>query len=198
MDDVKSSWVSDKMNRCEATGLNMTHGITVFVTVKCVNSIELASTVSSSPVYISLDKPHAHTAVLKIDPITVTSQHEYFAGLASPVEVQTNQSCLEFHWGGFEDVSPVTGYGYEILDSFNNSFSSWTDAGYRTMATKCGLPLSSGQSAVVSVRAINSGDHWSDALSKSIMISAKTTFFTGKITLAIVKYQALIQTTYPI
>jgi len=159
--------------------LNLTHGVTVFVTVKCVNKIELASTVSSSPVYISLDKPQAKTAVVDVDPITVTSQHDIFSGVASTVEVQSNQSCLQFHWDGFEDVSPITGYGYEILDSFNNSYTGWTDAGYRTMVTKCGLPLSSGQSVVADVRAINSGCHWSDTITKSILISATHPPLTG-------------------
>jgi len=179
VDDVKSAWVSDSIDRCEATGLNLTHGMTVFVTVKCVNNIELARTVSSSSVYISLDKPQAKTAAIEIDPITVTSQHDYFAGVGSTVEVQSNQSCLQFHWDGFEDVSPITGYGYEILDSFNNSLTGWTDAGYRTMVTKCGLPLSSGTYAVVGVGAVNSGDHWSDTISKYLRISATSPSLTG-------------------
>jgi len=179
VDDVKSSWVSYSIDRCEATGLNLTHGMTVYVTVKCVNNIELASTVFSSPVYISLDNPQANTASLEIDPITVTSQHDYFAGVASTPEVQSNQSCLQFHWDGFEDVSPITGYGYEIIDSLNNSLTGWTHAGYRTMVTKCGLPLSSGTSAVVGVSAVNSGDHWSDTISKSLWISATSPSLTG-------------------
>jgi len=179
LDDVTSTWVSDSTNRCDAPGLNLTHGMTVFVTVKCVNNVELASTVSSSPVHISLDKPYINAAVLDIDPITVNSQNDFFAGSASTVEVQSNQSCLQFHWDGFEDVSPITGYGYEILDSYNNSLTGWTDASYRTMVTKCGLPLSTGQLAVTDVRAVNSGDHWSDTISKSIRISATSPPLTG-------------------
>ena len=179
VDDVKSSWVSGEKERCVAKGLNLTHGMTVFVTVKCVNNIELARTVTSSPVYISLDNPQANTAALEIDPITLTSQHDFFAGVASTVEVQSNQSCLQFHWDGFEDVSQTIGYGYEILDSFNNSLTGWTDAGYRTMVTKCGVPLSSGTFAEVGVSAVNSGDHWSDTISKFIRISATSPSLTG-------------------
>jgi len=73
LDDVTSTWVSDSTSRCEAPGLNLTHGMTMFVTVKWVNNVELASTVSSSPVYISLDKPNINAAVLDIDTITVNS-----------------------------------------------------------------------------------------------------------------------------
>ena len=166
----------------------LTHGMTVYVTIKCVNNIELASTVSSSPVYISLDKPRANTASLEIDPITVTAQHDYFTGVAATVEVQSNQSCLQFHWDGFEDVSPIIGYGYEILDSYNNSLTGWTEAGYRTMVTKCGLPLSSCQSAVADVRAVNSGDHWSDTISTSILIASTSPRLTGQDYCFISKY----------
>jgi len=70
-----------------------------------VNNIDIASTVSSSPVFISLDNNQANTAELEIDPITVTAQHNYFAGVVATVDVQSNQSYLQFHWGGFEDVS---------------------------------------------------------------------------------------------
>jgi len=180
VDDVKSPWISNNTDRCEATGLNLTHGTTLFAVVKCVNNIELATTVSSLPVYISLDKPQTKTALVNIDPITVTSHHDLFAGVTSTEEVQSNQSCLQFHWDGFEDVSPITGYGYKILDSYNNSLTGWTDAGYRTMVTKCGLSLSSGLSAVAEVGAVNSGDHLSDTISRSILISSTYPLLTGQ------------------
>jgi len=180
VDDVKSSWVSNNTDRCEATGLSLSHGMTIFVTVKCVNNIELANTVFSTPVYISLDKPQSNTAALDINPITETIQHDYFAGAASTLRIQSNQTCLQFHWDGFEDVSHIIGYGYEILDSFNKSLTDWRDAGYRTMVTKCGLLLSSGHSAVADVRAVNSGDHWSDTISNFILISSTSPRLTGQ------------------
>jgi len=179
-DDVKSTWVSANIERCKAPGLNLAHGKTVFVTVKCVNNIELANTVTTPPVFISLNKPKAKTAALDIDSITVTSQLDIFHDAASRLEVQSNQSCLQFHWDGFEDVSPITGYGYEILDSYNNSLTGWTDAGYRTMVTQCSLPLTNGKSFVADVRAVNAGGHSSDMVSKSILISSTTPQLTGE------------------
>jgi len=179
LDDISETRAAKSTDNCKWTGLNLPHGTSIFVTVKCVNTVELATTVSSSPVYIVLYKPSSTKAVLDIEPISENSKHEYFTGIATTLNVQSNKSCVLFNWDGFEYMSPLAGYSFELHDSHNQSFTGWKDAGYRTMVTKCGLSLSHGQAAVASVKARNTGDFWSDTISDSVRISVNAQLPTG-------------------
>ena len=180
LNDIKEAWISDHTESCEAKGMDMADGMGFFASINCVNNIELAAIATSMPVYITLHEPNKSKAVIDIIPISKNTEREYFSGVATPIDVQSNESCIVFHWDGFEDVTPIAGYGYEMHDFNNSTLTGWVDAGKRNMAARCGLTLVSGQPSFVNVKAKNSGNHWSDVLSKPIFISASSPSLTGK------------------
>ena len=183
LDDLEKSWVTDTIGSCYSNGLNLTHGMVIYVTVKCVNVVELATAISSDPFYISLEKPITRNAYVEFTPLSMNSTQDFFPDVAPSANIQSNQTCVQFHWHGFEDASPIMRYDFELFDITNNTIMDWTYVGNRTAVSKCGLGLSSADSVIARVRATNSGSHESDPISTPIIISATSPRLSGMICL---------------
>ena len=178
MEDVTEAWVANDLGSCDSIVMGLEHGVILFVTVKCVNDIELATLEVSKPLQITFDPPTVDQAHINAIPLS-DSYYIDIVGDASDTIVQSNQSCLLFHWGGIYDDLQITGYEFELREFDHTLVTGWTSVGKRTMITLCQLKLTSGQLVNGYVRAEGAGSYFSEAVNRSVLISSTSPKLTG-------------------
>ncbi|KAI8510730.1 hypothetical protein Bbelb_116460, partial [Branchiostoma belcheri] len=148
-------------------GGNLTHGQTVFPTVRCTNHAGVSSHVTSDGVTIVLQPPDSNFAIVE----TVATSSSYY-----PIRGQHQASTDVIHvtWSGFFDESGIHHYQVRVLSQDGTDFP-WTDVGlYReNHVTLSGLHLRSYNTYQVQVRAVNHVGVVSDVASSEIVIETE-------------------------
>ncbi|XP_052220285.1 uncharacterized protein LOC127837360 isoform X3 [Dreissena polymorpha] len=175
--DIHEERDSDTLQFCATDIPNLFHGDRVFVTVKCVNKVEIATTLVSRPVIIYLEPPNNSEAFVRFLP----SGQESFS-MTGPLSVQSpaqsNSSVLQMECNNFEDPSEITSYSYRI-QSNGEIVVDWTDAGIKDMFSNEHLQLKSGQTYTTEVHALNGGGFTSSDVKSSLIVALEPPELTG-------------------
>ncbi|XP_078578622.1 uncharacterized protein LOC144863374 [Branchiostoma floridae x Branchiostoma japonicum] len=151
---------------CELTG-NLTHGQTVYPTVRCTNHAGVSSHVTSDGVTIVLQPPESEHAIVQ----TVLSSSSYY-----PIrgQHQAATDAVLVTWSGFFDESGIHHYQVRMLNQDAPEFP-WTDVGLHgeTHVTLSGLHLRSYSTYQVQVRAVNHVGVVSDVVFSEVVIETK-------------------------
>lgn len=173
--------LSDTVNTCLFNDTKLNHGDRAFVSVKCVNDVELGSQVISTEIIISTTAPVITDAEVQIisnmklwneNPFTLsTDQLSTFT--------VTDRSRIRIEWSGFQDPTGLKYYEYRIMDQ-NHTVVDWTTTGLETMADVRGLYLDFEKLYKVEVRATNSGKYNSRPVAAAFVVYDEP-LLTGKI-----------------
>ncbi|CAH1258773.1 Hypp2075 [Branchiostoma lanceolatum] len=154
-------------------GRNVTHGQTVYPTVRCTNQAGVSSHVTSDGVTIVLQAPESDRAVVE----TVTSSSSYY-----PIRGQHQAATDVVHvtWSGFFDESGIHHYQVRMLSRDLPDFP-WTDVGLngQTHVTLSGLHLRSYNRYQVQVRAVNHVGVVSDVAFSEVVIETEKPHVVG-------------------
>ncbi|KAH3799520.1 hypothetical protein DPMN_153130 [Dreissena polymorpha] len=145
--------------------------------VKCVNKVEIATTLVSRQVIIYLKPPNNAQAFVRFLP----SGQESFSmtgQLSAQSSAQSNSSLLQMEWNNFEDCSEITSYSYRI-QSNGEVVVDWTDAGLKDMFSNEHLKLKSGQTYTTEVHAVNGGGFTSSGVKSSLIVASEPPALTG-------------------
>ena len=162
----------------------MTHGRKLYVNIKCINKVELATVEVPEPVTVIVESPEAHTAQLQFIPfLSHQSSALAFQNYDNSIPnaaIQSNQSRLQFCWTGFEDSSGVDHYEYRLTSQID-SHKDWTSTGDKTLVTVDNLELSNGETYTAEVRAVNRGNFRSEIVNATILVDNREPALTGMV-----------------
>ena len=153
--------------------LYVVDGTRLYASVKCVNTIGLATTIVSSPVLISIEPPRISDLGITIIPSSV------YEVVEPEVAVQTNLSNLQFTWDTFADDASVSGYEYRLA-SMTKRLIHWTDTGKKNFVSAHGLNLEDSQWYTAEVRALDGYGVRSNIINSTILIENSEPTLTGK------------------
>ena len=153
-------------------------GDKMYVNIKCVNNIEMATIITTEPIVISIDAPSIDEAKVTFVPTSKFTTSEYEDA------IQPNQSFVQFSWEGFSDNSGISNYEYRLFSRTGNLID-WTDTASKDFISLSALSLDNSESYVAEVRAINLGQLRSENVSSTLLIMDQGPQLTGKNTLAI-------------
>ncbi|XP_078682372.1 uncharacterized protein LOC144916849 [Branchiostoma floridae x Branchiostoma belcheri] len=146
---------------------NLTHGQTVYPTVRCTNHAGVSSHVASDGVTVVLRPPESNAAIVE----TVSSASSYY-----PIRGQHQAATDVIHvtWSGFFDESGIQHYQVRVLSQDGPDFP-WTNVGLNgeNHVTLSGLHLRSYNTYQVQVRAVNHVGVVSDVASSEIVIETE-------------------------
>ena len=152
--------------------LNIVDGTTLYTTLKCVNTIGLATVKVSRPIFISLQPPRISESGVTIIPFTAYSHGEL------EVAIQTNLSTMQFTWDSLTDEKGVSGYEYQISSSAN-TLTDWTFTGKKNFVTLHGLKLDDSHWYIAEVRAINDYGVLSNDINSTLLVDNSEPTLTG-------------------
>ena len=180
LDDIQKQELARHENLFVSSVITVSHGNTLFVNIKCVNNVELASAHEPQPVTVSVDPPTAVAA--KVYFVPSIAYEGFFKSsdsdaLHRPTAIQTNKSRVQFFWNGFEDDSGIDHYEYRLSSADNST--AWTDAGIKRHVTLDHLKLVDGQMYTAEVRAVNIGRLRSDVVNATIIVDSREPKLTG-------------------
>lgn len=156
--DVKD-WTDNGLNTtAESTGLNLTHGVTYYISVKALNGAGLYSNVTSSNGQMVDTTPPF--------PISVV-----YDGVVIGVDIKSTPSTtqLSANWTpSTDDECSIIAYYYAIGTAPGlTDVVGWTNAGLNTMITKTGLNLVKGQTYYFSIKALSASGSMSTVTSSN-------------------------------
>ena len=184
MSDIVDPWLSNSIIHCQSPALNLEHGKRVYVTIRCVNDVELVTEISSDPVVIVKHPPNTDQAKVSFLKLGEESHQGNSGTISETFSIQTNDSHIQFQWSGFLDASRIKYYEYRLLHE-NKPLIDWSSSGTKTMATVSGHPFASGNTYTAEVRAYN--DKYD-----SKVVEGKLLIYKDKPTLSGKKLQCLI------
>lgn len=176
--DIQHTWESQSLVSCSSSDLRLVHGETIYLTVKCVNNVELATEVVAEPLTVSVQPASISKATVEFLPLNDAG---YFPGTDKNA-VQSNDSCLLIQWNGFDDLSGIVNFQYHIMQG-SNSVIDWTSTGRQNTVIECGnnkWTLMSNRSYTAEVRAENSGQYVSNNIKADVFVLSETPRLSGK------------------
>jgi hypothetical protein len=84
-------------------------------------------------------------------------------------QVQSNNTCLVFKWGGFSDLSGIVYYEYRVYQNEHNVLKEWEKT-EKDMAKVENIGLRNGE-VIAEVRAINIGSFISHSVNASLLVA---------------------------
>ena len=165
-------------NRFVSQELSVKHGTIMYAIVKCINHVEYSSTKTSDPVIVAFHEPDSEAAELKFIPQSEFGITDKSTTDGEKVNVQSNTTHVEFSWNGFSDQSGITFCEYRIM-SGDGKLTDWVNVGKKTFASADFVGLHNGQNCTAEVRAVNTGNYRSRAISSSILIQSRGPQLTG-------------------
>ncbi|CAH1249044.1 SCARF2 [Branchiostoma lanceolatum] len=149
----------------------LSHGQTVYVTVRCHNNVGLYSTMSSDGVTIVKSPPS--TAAAQLSVLTRSETHYPTRG-----NHQSQTDMLQLSWGGFTDTTGIAAYQY-ALEGPGVDVSIWSSLSpYGDTSTLLGLDLQPA-SYKVFLRAINNVQMESASLQAEVQITTTSPSLSG-------------------
>ncbi|KAH3708866.1 hypothetical protein DPMN_068325 [Dreissena polymorpha] len=176
-DDIQAEKDSDTLQSFHFDRKYLHHGDKVYVTVTCVNKVELATIVLSNPVTIYLDPPSSAHAFVNFMPVSQESTSMSDSLFGEPVW-QSNSNILHMEWDNFEDRSQITSYRYRILSN-GEIVVDWMDSGLKNTISNFHLNLMSGQTYNAEVKALNGGDLNSSSIQSSLVLVSEPPALSG-------------------
>ncbi|XP_053381647.1 uncharacterized protein LOC123555884 isoform X2 [Mercenaria mercenaria] len=183
--DIERYRLSDTNETCVFRQLELQHGDTVFVSVKCINNIELAAENVSEKITVYNDAPENTNAYIRfISHDSSTAGASFQSPNESDVSdiakfIQTDRSHVVLEWTGFEDLTGIDFYEYRLVCR-NSSIVNWRSNGKHTAAELKGLDLQSGGLYTAEVRAVNSGHLVSEPVVADMIVHNHEPKLTGK------------------
>ncbi|XP_053390270.1 uncharacterized protein LOC128553173 [Mercenaria mercenaria] len=174
--DIHSVWIAQSLTSCESSEIQLSHGQHIYLNLKCVNNIKLSTIIFTEPLVASIEKPDTYSAVLAFGPQNEESS-EYMSRIGSHFPVQSNHTCLELKWVGFEDLSGIDYYEYRLTQSGQAFFTDWTKT-YRNFVQVADIDMESGE-ITAEVRAINTGSFISESVNASHLVARHAPKLTG-------------------
>ncbi|XP_060552014.1 uncharacterized protein LOC132713433 isoform X3 [Ruditapes philippinarum] len=175
--DISVMHLSDSKQSCTFDQLNLEHGDNVYVSVKCINNVELGSDIVSDKIVISSKAPDVSQAIVRvISPFHDVSIKQYQE--VNVTYIVADGTCIRLEWDGFQDQSGLTNYEYRIT-FHNDTVIDWKDSGRSKAVDIKGLSLDTGELYKGEVRAVNSGNHVSDPVFVGFIVQREPSV-TGK------------------
>ena len=178
--DVQEETLARHTNLFVSRIISASHGKRLYLTVLCINNVELAKKRNAGPVIVSVEKPVARQAAVQFIASSTQTSADIYAhdnDFSNALIVQSNKSRLQFFWYGFEDESGIDHYEYRVISQ--SGPSDWTDVGQRTHVTLDGLDLTDAETYTAEVRASNTGAFISETANATILIGSREPKFTG-------------------
>ena len=173
LDDIQKPQLASTDNHFLTEEFNVSHGDKLFINIKCVNNVELATVKEATPIIISTRGPSSDDARLGFISLSDSGL------MQDQQETESSQSNLAIYWDGFRDTSGINYYEYRIL-SETSSLVDWTNTGIKRFVSLYGLTLAEEQIYTAEVRAVNVGNVKSETVSATILIDSKKPQLTGK------------------
>ncbi|KAL4218457.1 hypothetical protein ACF0H5_023192 [Mactra antiquata] len=176
LSNIQTKWRTQTDASCTSDNLFLNHGQRVYVTVRCVNEIQLFVTTSSTPVSISFQKPGVDSAEVDVVPLNQISP-VYTPTLNTALSVQSNKSCIELKWSKFHDLSDIEFYEYRVTQN-GATIVDWTRCIKPYMTMNCNVMMGDGR-YMAEVRAVNTGGYISDSVSTQFVVASTDPKLTG-------------------
>ncbi|XP_053381645.1 uncharacterized protein LOC123528459 [Mercenaria mercenaria] len=172
--------LSDSKETCIFSQIYLQHGDKVFVSVKCINNVELATSMISETIIISTESPDISKAEVRIISPDKRGTTKPNQGLITTYVV-ADRSHVQLEWEGFEDMSGVNSYEYRVLYD-NHTIVDWKNTSRRKTAEINDLDLDPGKVYKAEVRAVNSGNYVSDSITAGLVIQTEPSFTGNSVT----------------
>ncbi|KAL4218455.1 hypothetical protein ACF0H5_023190 [Mactra antiquata] len=176
LSNIQTKWKAHTDASCTSNNLYLNHGQRVYVTVRCVNEIQLFVTTSSTPVIISFQKPGVDSAEVDVVPLNQISP-VYTPTLNTALSVQSNKSCIELKWSKFHDLSDIEFYEYRVTQN-GETIVDWARCIKPYMTMNCNVMMGDGR-YMAEVRAVNTGGYMSDSVSTQFVVASTEPKLTG-------------------
>lgn len=177
-------WIAESTANCDSALISALHGDKLYMTVTCVNGVELHTSVSGA-VTVSFLPPAVNQAKANFIPENQRSPI-YIASESNAQSVQSNSTCLRIGWEGFRDVSDIDRYEYRLKED-THLIRDWSSSGLHDVVTVDGLKLSFNRHYTADVRAVNRAGYTSDVVSSAILVTDGP-LLTGKFVSNIQRY----------
>ena len=141
---------------CIFHDVHVRHGTLVKTSARCVNNVELVSSMAAEPLTVSFIPPSTSSARVEIIPKSERLVN-YAEFDENEIVIQDNLTCIQAQWDGFEDISGVSRYMYTV--KYNNRTvlkTADTTTSYNAIELQ-GLDLKDGDVYTVEVEAVNNG-----------------------------------------
>nr|XP_022326556.1 uncharacterized protein LOC111126310 [Crassostrea virginica] len=159
---------------CEISNISFDHGTKVFVSIKCINAIQLAGEETVGPFTIYHMSPKAERASLSFYPGNRYTVLE----MQPKVQVQSNLTHVDFTWDGFEDAAEILSYETRLWKG-DIIIAPWRSVGFRNSAQRKTPNTEKGDTILLEVRAINNGGYKSQVINTSIVLDNRPPALTG-------------------
>ncbi len=151
----------------------ISHGTTVYSTVICLNGVGQQSKASSDGVTILAIPPNATSAYSALSSPDMT-QYDIILGY-----LPSNR--LNLFWDGFiESAETPLQYEVCVTNSTSDACNDWTNVGFVRELTINDVTLSSNESHVIKVRAVNMGGVSSEPIRTQFTILSTPPLDNGK------------------
>ena len=182
-DNVQTHTLADSSNGFLTRNITILHERKLFVSIKCINNVELETIYVAEPVTLALESPESSLADLQFIPYDVHQMpivSKVHSNGFDTEAIQSSRSRLSFHWMGFEDQVGIDRYEYRVT-SEKTSLNDWTSVGKRTLVTLDNLKLLNGEVYTAEVRAVNKGDLRSNPVNTTLLVDSQLPGLTGKL-----------------
>ncbi|WAQ98195.1 hypothetical protein MAR_022568, partial [Mya arenaria] len=176
--NIQDQWYADNQSSCESTLLQLKHGDKVYVNIKCVNNVELATTTTVASNTLSINFTKSNDVTVKIIPVN-EAPFSTIPITVAPTKIQSNKSLVQISWSEFKHTSGIDYYEYCISDERNTIIVDWTNVQLKTVASAHGLILNNAEKMNVSVRATNTGQYTSEAVNASLFTISEPSALSG-------------------
>ena len=177
MHDVNPLWIAQTHTSCESDALNLSHGQKVFLNLKCFNNVGLYKEIVADPLTVSIEPPSTYNAAITFNPQNKEVNWQMTRTGSTLLPIQSNYSCLEFKWDGFEDLSGISHYEYRVHQRGRAVLNEWVQT-EKDMTKLLDIDLKSGE-VIAETRAINTGLLKSDSVNASLFVARFPPRLTG-------------------
>ncbi|XP_066263995.1 uncharacterized protein [Branchiostoma lanceolatum] len=165
--------VSENSGSASKSVSGLSHGQTVYVTVRCHNNVGLYSTMSSDGVTIVKSPPS--TAAAQLSVLTRSETHYPTRG-----NHQSQTDMLQLSWGGFTDTTGIAAYQYTLEGPGSDNSTWYSLTPYGDTSTILGLHLQPDASYKVFLRAVNNVQMESASLQADVQIINSSPSVSGE------------------
>ncbi|WAR31711.1 hypothetical protein MAR_034253 [Mya arenaria] len=116
-DNVQDQWYADTLSSCESNLLQLKHGDKVYVNIKCVNNVELATTTTVASNTVSMDFITSNQVTVNILPVNE----------GSPMLVSRNEHHIHINWEQAFDTLPEIPVVYSLVVGSKEGFTDILD-----------------------------------------------------------------------
>ncbi|XP_062589946.1 uncharacterized protein LOC134251560 [Saccostrea cucullata] len=167
---LSGRWQTSPDNRkCKLSNLSFPHGTTIYVTVQCINNVQLKAEEIAGPFKIYHKSPQIESATLSFYP----NNRNTFLRKESAIPLQENLTNIDFFWKGFQDEGGISTFETRVRKN-GKVIAPWNSVGLRNCATRVIQNSKAGDIIDADVRAANDGGYRSQILNSSIVLDNRS------------------------